>query len=63
MTINKYPHLKAWHDKILQRPAVLQGINVPEPNPMLAALADAQKMKQLVESGQSMMVSTTKVPT
>lgn len=61
MTLEKYPNLKVWHDKILERPAVLEGINVPEPNPMMAALEDPEKMKQLVESGRTMMVSTDKV--
>lgn len=61
MTLEQYPNLKTWHDKILERPAVLEGINVPEPNPMMAALEDPEKMKQLVESGRTMMVSTDKV--
>jgi hypothetical protein len=61
ITLDQYPNLKAWHDKILDRPAVNEGINIPTPNPMLAALEDPEKMKEMVESGQSMMIRADKV--
>ena len=29
--INAYPHVKAWHDKLAQRPAFQKGLQVPVP--------------------------------
>lgn len=58
LTLDKYPNLKAWHDKILERPAVREGLDVPEPNRMMLALKDPEIMKELVEDAQAMMVST-----
>lgn len=29
--INEYPHVKAWHDKLLERPAFQNGLQVPVP--------------------------------
>ncbi|ETS73700.1 hypothetical protein PFICI_14646 [Pestalotiopsis fici W106-1] len=31
--INHYPHVKAWHDRIAQRPAIQKGLLVPVPYP------------------------------
>lgn len=31
--INEFPHVKAWHDKLLQRPAFQKGLQVPVPYP------------------------------
>ncbi|KAI0389955.1 glutathione S-transferase [Xylariaceae sp. FL0594] len=31
--INKYPHAKAWHDKLAQRPGFQRALNVPAPYP------------------------------
>ena len=58
LTLDKYPSLKAWHDRIMERPAVQQGLDVPEPNRMMLALKDPEIMKELVQGAQAMMVST-----
>ena len=31
MDTNDYPHVKAWHEKLLQRPAFQRGLQVPVP--------------------------------
>lgn len=30
LNINEFPNVKAWHDKLLQRPAFQKGLRVPE---------------------------------
>ena len=56
--MDEYPNLKAWHDKLMERPAVTDGLNVPEPNQMILALQDPERMRKAVEEAQAMMVST-----
>lgn len=31
--IDEFPHVKAWHDRLLQRPALHRGLQVPVPYP------------------------------
>lgn len=33
LTLDHHPHLKAWHDRLWQRPAVARGMEVPESGP------------------------------
>ena len=58
LSLDAYPNLKAWHDKLMERPAVKVGLDVPEPNKLVLALADPERMKKAVEEAQAMMVST-----
>ena len=58
LSLDEFPNLKKWHDRILERPAVKEGLDVPEPNAMMAALADPEKMKASIAAAQAMMVST-----
>jgi Glutathione S-transferase, C-terminal domain len=55
-----FPKLKAWVDKILARDAIVEGLNVPEPNPMVDAMKDPAKLKKMLEDTQAMMVSSKK---
>lgn len=32
LDLNEFPAVKAWHDKILARPAVRKGLDVPSKN-------------------------------
>lgn len=58
LSLDSYPSLKAWHDKIAARSAVKEGLDVPEPNRLMIALNDPEVMKNLVAEAQTMMVST-----
>ena len=57
ISLDSYPHLQAWKDRIFARPGVKEGINVPEKPPFLAALEDEGAMKRMVQDGRSMMIS------
>ncbi|KAL4450670.1 hypothetical protein ABPG77_001026 [Micractinium sp. CCAP 211/92] len=47
----EYPHLAAWLDAALARPAVRRGLNTPDPCPFLAGEADAGR-KQMLEAAR-----------
>jgi hypothetical protein len=43
-------------ERIEARPAVQEGLDVPEPSKMKEMLADPEKLKKVVEEAQAMMV-------
>ena len=54
--LDSFPNLKRWLDKVTERPAVKEGLDVPEPNQMKEMMADPEKMKKAIEDAQAMMV-------
>ncbi|KAF3022572.1 hypothetical protein E8E14_013251 [Neopestalotiopsis sp. 37M] len=53
--IDEFPHVKAWHDKLAQRPAFQAGMKVPVPYPFnretVCALETQEQMKQQRQFG------------
>eukprot|EP00127_Corallochytrium_limacisporum_P006886 Clim_evm1s237 gene=Clim_evmTU1s237 len=49
--------VQAWIDRCRKRESVRRGLDVPEPNKMLEALADPEHMKKIKEEAAKMMVS------
>lgn len=58
LSLDKYPKIQAWLEKIGERPAVMEGVDIPEPNMIKKAIEDPELMKKLVADAQSMMAST-----
>lgn len=54
--VDEFPNLKKWMDKIAERPAVKEGLDVPEPNMMKEIMGDPEKMQKLIDESQAMMV-------
>ena len=44
--IDEFPNLKAWEERMLKRPAVERGRNVPSPHRMKELLADKEAMER-----------------
>lgn len=53
----KYPAVDAWVKRIATRPAVLEGLAVPEPSPLIASLSDDALIDSMVKDGQAKWVS------
>ena len=58
LSLEEYPNLAAWAERMQARQAVVDGMDVPNPNPLKEALADPEKMKQAIAAAQNMMVSS-----
>lgn len=58
LSLDTYPNIKAWIERIEGREAVKEGLDVPEPNSLKAALDDPEAMKRAIAEAQNMMVST-----
>jgi glutathione S-transferase len=52
LDITKYPNIMSWMDRIYARPAVKEGLSVPEPSPLAAALSDRSAMEKMIKAGQ-----------
>jgi len=46
VNIDDFPTLKAWEERMWDRPAVQKGANVPDPYKMKELLADPKKMEE-----------------
>eukprot|EP01023_Acetabularia_acetabulum_P004151 TRINITY_DN1173_c0_g2_i2.p1 TRINITY_DN1173_c0_g2~~TRINITY_DN1173_c0_g2_i2.p1 ORF type:complete len:298 (+),score=36.09 TRINITY_DN1173_c0_g2_i2:2-895(+) len=53
--LNEFPKVKAWMEKILARPAVQRGMDVPEKNTFLEMIQDPEKIKKAIQDAQAMM--------
>ncbi|CAL5225665.1 g8526 [Coccomyxa viridis] len=58
-TVDDKPHLKAWYEKILARPEVQKGLDVPEANAFKKALGE-EEIQKMVGEARKVMVSTEK---
>lgn len=54
--VDEFPNISKWMHKIGERPAVLEGLDVPEPNMMKEMMSNPEKMQQIIEEAQAMMV-------
>ncbi|KAK3614537.1 Glutathione S-transferase 2 [Elasticomyces elasticus] len=46
INIDDFPNLKAWENRMWDRPAVQKGANIPDPYKMKELLADKEKMER-----------------
>ncbi|ROV98412.1 hypothetical protein VMCG_07166 [Cytospora schulzeri] len=56
INIDEFPHVKAWHDKLLQRPAFQRGLNAPRLYPFSNRAVvdpDNQEFCKIIRSGAS----------
>eukprot|EP01025_Chloroclados_australasicus_P021352 TRINITY_DN2244_c0_g1_i1.p1 TRINITY_DN2244_c0_g1~~TRINITY_DN2244_c0_g1_i1.p1 ORF type:complete len:287 (-),score=13.83 TRINITY_DN2244_c0_g1_i1:245-1105(-) len=53
--LNEFPHVKAWMEKILERPAVKKGMDVPEKNTLLEMINDPERVRKAIQDAQAMM--------
>ena len=51
------PHLKAWMKRIEERPAVQNGLDIPEENVKKQMARDLKKKEEMIESAKKMMIS------
>jgi hypothetical protein len=58
LSLEKYPNISAWMKRIEERPAVLEGLDVPAKNTLKEALNDPKAMEAIIKDAQGMMVST-----
>lgn len=58
LSLDGYPNLSEWVQRMESRKAVLDGMDVPNPNPLKDVMGNPEKIKQLIAAAQSMMVST-----
>lgn len=58
LSLDSYPNLTAWVSKIKDREAVMEGLDIPEPNSLKATWSDPEKLKELISEGQSKMASS-----
>jgi hypothetical protein len=56
LDLDEFPSVKNWMEKIAARPAVKEGMDVPEPNALKELMNDPEKMKQFIADAQAMMV-------
>jgi glutathione S-transferase len=56
--VAEFPNIEKWMHKIAKRPAVKEGLDIPEPNMMKEVLENPEKMKQMIADAQAMMVRT-----
>lgn len=47
--LDKFPHVKAWYERLLARPAFEKGMNVPEPHPVRALMKNPELEADFVE--------------
>lgn len=52
VTLDNFPHLEAWKDRILSRPAVVEGLNVPTHFDLLDVMKDPERMAALLEESR-----------
>eukprot|EP00891_Asterochloris_glomerata_P003660 jgi/Astpho2/3660/Aster-07862 len=57
-----FPNVAAWRDRVMERPAVQKGLDVPERNWIKEALADPEKAKAKADAARGMMISTDRHP-
>ncbi|GMH43659.1 hypothetical protein BSKO_11581 [Bryopsis sp. KO-2023] len=58
VTLEEFPKLKDWVDRISERKAVNTGMDVPEPSRLKEVMKDPAKLQKSIEEAQNMMVST-----
>ena len=52
----KYPAVESWVKRIAARPAVLEGLAVPEPSPLTASLTDPAAIESMIKESQEKWV-------
>ena len=57
--LSEFPNVQRWMDRIAERPAVKEGLDVPEPNSMKEMMKDPKKMQEAIDNAQAMMVKAT----
>ena len=55
--MSDFPNVQRWMDAIAARPAVQEGLDVPEPNQMKEMMANPEKMQKAIDDAQAMMVN------
>ena len=58
-TLDDKPNLKAWFDRILARPAVQRGLDIPEPNKFKGERTEEQT-QAMIDSARKFLGSTEK---
>jgi len=44
--IEEFPNVKQWRDRMMERPAILKGNDVPHPSKMKEIMGDEKKMDE-----------------
>ncbi|CAD7698981.1 unnamed protein product [Ostreobium quekettii] len=57
--IEEFPNLKAWKERIEKRPAVLRGLDVPEPTKFKEAITDKAVREQMINEIRAIITPTS----